>query len=116
MNKTVSPITMFIVAAISLAVSAIVLNNITKAIVSNPKIGKEDYESVFWFFRVVTALAASAISISIPGMLKVEYNNGTFIAKNSGQPPMTLTEQAPKIIAGGAMAVFVLVYLFSPLS
>lgn len=116
MNKTVSPIAMFIVAALALAISAIVLNTITKEIATNSKISKSDYEFVFWFFRVITALAASAISISIPGMLKVEYNNGAFLVKNSNQPSMTLTEQAPKIVAGGAIAVFVLVYLFSPIN
>ncbi len=121
MKKTVSPIVMFLVSIVALAIMAITLNEISKNIVDpEKKLTKENYAFVFWFFRVITALAASAISISIPGMLKVEYTpNGQSIKElNQGDDDyfMTMAESKPAIVAGGAIAVFVLVYLFNPIN
>ena len=64
----------------------------------------------FWFYRVLTALAAAAISISLPGMLKINYT-----PKGEKIVPMTLAEKEPTITASGAIAIFVLVYLFNPI-
>lgn len=73
-----------------------------------------------WVFRVLIALAASAISISIPGMLEIRYDNNksgmNLLADASGNPePTNLAEKEPAITASGAIAVFVLVYLFNPI-
>lgn len=112
MKKTVPPLLMFIVAVITFGISAIYLNTLTTSEEFDP----EKQKFILWFFRVITALAASAVSISIPGMLKIEYNNdGASIAQRDGSP-MTLAEKEPTIIAGGALAVFVLVYLFNPIN
>ncbi len=74
----------------------------------------------FWFYRVLTALAAASISISIPGMLHVNYTSdgqGVNMLSDEKQKPikMTLAEKEPTITASGAIAVFVLVYLFNPI-
>lgn len=74
----------------------------------------------FWFYRVLTALAAASISISIPGMLTINYDSkGNGVGLLSNKPnetkPMTLAEKEPAITASGAIAVFVLVYLFNPI-
>lgn len=118
MKKVISPTAMFVVSIIVLGITAISLNEISKSIVdASNKITRENYEFVFWFFRVITALAASAISISIPGMLKVSYNSdGTEIKMAANNEFATLTDKQPSIVAGGAIAVFVLVYLFNPIN
>lgn len=70
-----------------------------------------------WVFRLISALAASAISISLPGMLQIKFtkkNDGT-MARIDTSEPSTLADQAPTITASGAIAVFVLVYLFNPI-
>ncbi|MDO5977588.1 hypothetical protein [Flavivirga spongiicola] len=75
----------------------------------------------FWFYRVLTALAAASISISIPGMISLNSRpDGNPItrlnAQGASEPnPMSLLEKEPTISASGAIAVFVLVYLFNPL-
>ncbi|WP_299130951.1 hypothetical protein [uncultured Winogradskyella sp.] len=117
MKKTVPPLLMFFVSIGALAITAITLNTISEKIIDPSKsVTKENYEFVFWFFRVVTALCASAISISIPGMLKVSYNSdGTFI-QTQNKDVATLADKQPSIVAGGAIAVFVLVYLFNPIN
>lgn len=73
-----------------------------------------------WVFRVLIALAASAISISIPGMLEIRYENNktgmNLLTDATGNPePSNLAEKEPAITASGAIAVFVLVYLFNPI-
>ena len=73
-----------------------------------------------WVFRVLIALAAAAITISIPGMLEIRYtkdSNGMHMLRDSsGNPePTNLAEKEPAITASGAIAVFVLVYLFNPI-
>lgn len=50
----------------------------------------------YFVFRIVLALAASGITASIPGFLEVRVSNG--------------------VRAGGALAVFVIVFFFSPAS
>ncbi len=55
-----------------------------------------------WFLRVVTALAAAAMSMSLSGSIN--------IGKNSDMK--TFAEASPKITAAGSFAVFVIVYLF----
>lgn len=74
----------------------------------------------FWFYRVLTALAAASISISIPGMLEINYDPkgkgvGLMSDNENENKPMTFAEKEPAIVATGAIAVFVLVYLFNPL-
>ncbi len=76
-----------------------------------------------WVFRLIAALAASAISISIPGMLEIRYTqakNGSGLEMltnptTKAPEPANLAEKEPTITASGAIAVFVLVYLFNPI-
>ena len=80
----------------------------------------QDGDFAFWVFRVLIALAAAAISISIPGMLEIKYvkdMNGMKLLQNAaGNPePTNLLEKEPAITASGAIAVFILVYLFNPI-
>ncbi|WP_299889303.1 hypothetical protein [uncultured Lacinutrix sp.] len=126
MRKTVPPLAMFIVAVVAFGISAIYLNSLT----TNETFDPDNQKFILWFFRVITALAASAVSISIPGMLKIEYNKEGQPLENSiktfnadGKPidkpvsaPMSLAEKESTITAGGALAVFVLVYLFNPIN
>ena len=73
-----------------------------------------------WVFRVLIALAAAAISISIPGMLEIRYSKNSdggmhLLTDNNNNPdPTNLAEKEPLITASGAIAVFVMVYLFNP--
>ncbi|MEY8848486.1 hypothetical protein AB9K26_06710 [Psychroserpens sp. XS_ASV72] len=61
-----------------------------------------DTEQFNWFLRVVTALAAAAMSMSLSGSIN--------IGKDSNMK--TFAEASPKITAAGSFAVFVIVYLF----
>ncbi|QOD61486.1 hypothetical protein H9I45_03275 [Polaribacter haliotis] len=75
----------------------------------------------FWVYRVVVSLGAAAISISIPGMLTINYtpksnDYNTEVSKNSNRIFETLAEKESAIVASGGIAVFVLVYLFNPIS
>lgn len=111
-----SPRLMFFFGLIAFAVIMIVVNN-------NPELAKSkigDETVMFWFYRVLAALAAAAISISIPGMLKINYDAkggqmNLMTNANNDPVPMTLAEKEPTITASGAIAVFVLVYLFNPI-
>ena len=63
---------------------------------------------IFWFYRILIALAASSVSISIPGMIKINYKkDGTVPEKD--EPAVTVLDRAPEISASGAIAVFVLI-------
>lgn len=75
-----------------------------------------------WLFRLISALAASAVSISLPGLLEIRFTkkkDGTMeIIQNkttNEAEPSTLADKEPTITASGAIAVFVLVYLFNPI-
>ncbi len=56
--------------------------------------------------RVVVALSAAAISIALPGFIELQ---------TSGKEDASANKTAPIIKAGGALAVFVVVYLFNPI-
>ena len=105
-----SPKLMFLFGIIAFVVIMIIVNQ--------KNIEKESAE--FWFYRVLTALAASSISISIPGMLKINYTpkgERVDIQKGEDNNPifMSFLEKEPVITASGSIAVFILVYLFNPL-
>ncbi len=77
---------------------------------------------ISWLFRLISALAASAVSISLPGLLEIRFTkkkDGTMEIiqnKTTNEPePSNLLEKEPAITASGAIAVFVLVYLFNPI-
>ena len=111
MKKIVSPVTMFLFGIFAFAVIMIVTHKMEILTFDDPH---------FWFYRVLTALAASAISISIPGMLKVNYTPKgdkveRYIDSENNPVDMSLLEKEPTIVASGAIAVFVLVYLFNPI-
>ena len=53
--------------------------------------------------RVIVALSASSISIALPGFVSMETEKDTS------------DKIWPKIKAGGALAIFILVYLFDPI-
>lgn len=100
MKKLVSPITMFLFGILAFAVIMIVVHKLDFTDFKDPH---------FWFYRVLTALAAASISISIPGMISLNHK------PNGDETEMSLLEKEPTISASGAIAVFVLVYLFNPL-
>jgi len=52
----------------------------------------------YTFFRVAMSLAAAGVGAVIPGLIQLEVNQ----------------KYLPLIRAGGAIALFVLVYLFNP--
>lgn len=111
MKKLVSPITMFLFGIIAFAAIMIITRKMDLNFENDPH---------FWFYRVLTALASASISISIPGMLKVNYmpkGNQVNLFSDADNNPveMSLLEKEPTISASGAIAVFVLVYLFNPL-
>lgn len=110
MKKLVSPITMFLFGVLAFAIIMIVTH----------KLDFEDFKDPnFWFYRVLTALATSAISISIPGMINISYvpkrDENNRLLNYEKVTDMSLLDKEPTISASGAIAVFVLVYLFNPL-
>ncbi|WP_299114958.1 hypothetical protein [uncultured Winogradskyella sp.] len=64
-----------------------------------------DSTQLNWFIRVVVSLAAGAMSMSLSGSINI----------GKDKEMRTLAEESPKITAAGALAVFVLVYLFDPI-
>ena len=65
----------------------------------------KEFEELTGIIRVVVALATAAVSIVLPDVIELE----TFL-RDGKQDSLW-----PKIKAGGALAVFVLVYLFNPI-
>ena len=111
MKKLVSPVTMFLFGVIAFVAIMVITRKMDLDFANDPH---------FWFYRVLTALAAASISISIPGMLKINYTpkgNQVNLFSDADNNPieMSLLEKEPTISASGAIAVFVLVYLFNPL-
>ncbi len=112
MKKLVSPITMFLFGVIAFAAIMVITHKMELDFKNDPH---------FWFYRVLTALAAASISISIPGMISLNSKpDGNPITRMNAQGanvpnPMSLLEKEPTISASGAIAVFILVYLFNPL-
>ena len=110
MKKIVSPITMFLFGVIAFGVIMIITKDMTLSF-------KDDAH--FWFYRVLTALAAASISISIPGMINISYvpkrDEENKLLNYEKVTNMSLLDKEPTISASGAIAVFVLVYLFNPL-
>lgn len=110
MKKLISPVTMFLFGIIAFVAIMLVTHKM-----------KLDFkDTYFWFCRVLIALASASISISIPGMLKLDYNSKgdsikTFTDDDDNPVKMSLLEKEPTISASGAIAVFVLVYLFNPI-
>ncbi|MBV7268468.1 hypothetical protein [Winogradskyella luteola] len=129
MKKLVSPVTMFLFGVLVFAVIMIISNKLQliQTLEVDPKMTVDQKielmhsHSLFWFYRVLTALAAASISISIPGMISLNHKpDGNQLmrtnADGSEEPnTMSLLEKEPTISASGAIAVFVLVYLFNPL-
>ena len=109
MKRLVSPVTMFIFGVVAFIAIMIVTHK--------KDLGFED--TYFWFCRVLIALAAASISISIPGMISINHvpkrdeNNKTLSYQKVTN--MSLLDKEPTVSASGAIAVFVLVYLFNPL-
>ena len=60
----------------------------------------------YWLVLVLTALAAGAMSMSLSGSINI----------GDSKKIKTLAQKEPKITAVGALAVFVIVYLFNPIS
>jgi hypothetical protein len=109
MKKLVSPVTMFLFGVIAFAAIMIITHKM-----------KLTFDSAnFWFYRVLTALAAASISISIPGMISISHVpqkdvNGN-IQSYQSVSNMSLLDKEPTVSASGAIAIFILVYLFNPL-
>ncbi|MBX2827986.1 MAG: hypothetical protein KTR22_07475 [Flavobacteriaceae bacterium] len=59
------------------------------------------FKELTGIIRVIVALAAACISIALPGFVELETKSES--------------RNAPLIKAGGALAVFVIVYLFNPI-
>lgn len=64
----------------------------------------KEFTALTGIIRVIVALSASAISIALPGFVNIESE------KDSGD------KLWPKIKAGGALAIFIVVYLFDPIN
>ena len=110
MKKLVSPLTMFLFGIIAFGAIMIITKDMSLDFENDPH---------FWFYRVLTALAAASISISIPGMINISYvpkqDPQTKVLSYQEVTDMSLLDKEPTISASGAIAVFVLVYLFNPL-
>ena len=65
---------------------------------------KREFTELTGIIRVIVALSAAAISIALPGFVNVQAE------KNSTDSLW------PKIKAGGALAIFIVVYLFDPIN
>ena len=64
----------------------------------------KEFTELSGIIRVIVALSASSISIALPGFVNIESEKDT---------SDTLW---PKIKAGGALAIFIVVYLFNPIN
>ncbi len=110
MKKLVSPITMFLFGIVAFAAIMIITRKMDLDFQNDPH---------FWFYRVLTALAAASISISIPGMINISYvpkrDEDNKLLNFEKVTNMSLLDKEPTVSASGAIAVFVLVYLFNPL-
>ena len=67
--------------------------------VSHNSDGHKNFE---WFLRVITSLAAGSMSMSLSGSINI----------GKGDDIKTLAEESPRFTAAGALAVFLIVYLF----
>lgn len=78
-------------------------------------IGTSDFAK--FLLRVIVSLAASMVSVGIPGTIELKWKPKERIEpiNKDDNPPLTLAEREPTIVASGAIAVFVLVYLFDPI-
>lgn len=110
---------MFTFGVITFFIISIIAMNAKTAI----EISEEKISFIGWLFRLISALAASAVSISLPGLLEIRFNKkkdgGLEIIHNPTTKETelsTLADMEPTITASGAIAVFVLVYLFNPIS
>ena len=63
-----------------------------------------EFTELSGIIRVIVALSAAAISIALPGFVNIESEKNA----TSGTWPM--------IKAGGALAIFIVVYLFDPIN
>lgn len=90
-----NPVKMLIIALIIFVIIFIYLFN-----------HQQPSQDMRWFIRVVMALAAAAMSMSLSGSIDI----------GTKEDKQTLAQKSPNITAAGAMAVFVLVYLFGPLN
>lgn len=61
-----------------------------------------------WLYRILGSFSASGLSVVIPGSLDVSLKTDDKFT--------SLAQKSPKLTATGAMAVFVLVYLFNPIN
>ena len=77
--------------------------SLTLAFAFLAKNGKE-FAALTGIIRVIVALSAASISIALPGFVNIESEKKT---------DDTLW---PKIKAGGALAIFIVVYLFDPVN
>ena len=103
MNMRIPPIAMFI---FGLVIFALII--LLRGLITNSDPATAAFTA--WVFRIIIALAASMVSMAIPGSVTIGGS------KAGEDPKRTLAEEAPKIAATGAIAVFVLVYLFDPIT
>ena len=92
----------FIINAIMLLISTVVFILLFRYLKDDIKISEE----MSRYLRIITSLAAAAASMSLSGTIKI----------GDGDTMQTFAEKEPKITAVGALAVFVIVYLFDPIS
>lgn len=65
----------------------------------------KEFEELTGIIRVVVALSTAAVSIALPGFINLDT-----------QKENAKTDTVwPKIRAGGALAIFIIVYLFDPI-
>ena len=95
-KEMVSPLLLMTIGVVALIVCFFYLDSFEESRV---------FEELKGIIRIVVALATAAVSIAFPGLLVL------------GKNPETKANRAlsPEISASGALAVFVIVYLFNPI-
>ncbi|MEM7086348.1 MAG: hypothetical protein AAF489_09210 [Bacteroidota bacterium] len=64
----------------------------------------KEFTELSGIIRVIVALSTAAISIALPGFVSIETEKNT------------TNSTWPMIKAGGALAIFIIVYLFDPIN
>ena len=72
----------------------------------------QEFKELTGIIRVIIALATAAISIALPGFVQIGEKPNTRTASEIAQSK----DFWNRLKAGGALAVFIIVYLFNPLA
>ncbi len=68
-----------------------------------------------WFLRVIVSLSVSIISVIIPGFIGINISKEDMPSiQQTDYKVYSITDKHPKIVSYGAIAIFIIVYLFNP--